>query len=52
MGYLITYIMLFFSGSQIYGFYLEPSVLIALVVSSMGSVAYMSRRIIDTILGS
>ena len=52
LGYLITYIMLFLSGSQIHGFYLEPYVLIALIVSSMGSVTYMSRQIINTILGS
>ena len=52
LGYYITAVVLFLSGFQYNDFYLEPYVLVALIVSSMGSVTYMSRRIIDIIFGS
>lgn len=50
VGYYITTVMLILSGFQIGGFYLDPSVLVALVVSSMGGTAYMFRSILNTIL--
>ena len=52
LGYYITATVLILSGFQYNGFYLEPYVLVVLIGSSMGTTAYMSRRVMDMILGS
>ena len=51
VGYIITMVMLLLSGWQVSGFYLEPYVLAVLIGSSMGSSAYMFRRVMDVVFG-
>ena len=51
VGYIITTAMLLLSGWQVSGFYLEPYVLAVLIGSSMGSSAYMFRRVMDVVFG-
>lgn len=49
-GYAITGSTLLLAGWQVYGFYLHPHVLIALIGSSMGATAYMFRKVAGVLL--
>ena len=50
-GYIITAVMLLLVGFKLGNFYLESYVLAVLIGSSMGTSAYMFKRIADLIFG-
>lgn len=52
VGYLLLIVILPLAGFQSFGFYLEPSVLVALVVSTTSAVTLTAHRMLASYLGN